>query len=306
VTWFKVDDSFHSHPKVLAVDAGALGLWVIAGSWCSANLTDGFVPNHVLPRILPDSAGHADTLVSAGLWTREKTGYRFHDWHDFQPTADEVNEERRAARERMRALRSKRRENQESAGQAADCSGEHVANVRENFAEVPNPDPTRPDPTKDKEHPSDVLFGDTPAEPAKPKKRAQPATRIPDDFTVTKDMVAWAGRETPLVNGKWETDQFIDYWKAADGRTSRKKDWNAAWRTWMRKAQKDAEARQPCVPVQQPRQSGLPARYEPRSVNARADRQYPPSQSSEGRNYDGWTQDVKAQILAEMANGGTR
>lgn len=162
MTWFKVDDSFHAHPKVLAVDAGALGLWVIAGSWCSANLTDGFVPNHVLPRILPDSAGHAETLVAAGLWARERTGYRFHDWHDFQPTAEEVNEERRAARDRMRALRAKRRANQESAGQPANGSGEQVANVRENFGEVPNPDPTR------SKEPSSVGLFDEPPKPKTP------------------------------------------------------------------------------------------------------------------------------------------
>jgi hypothetical protein len=102
VTWFKVDDSFHSHPKVLAADAASLGLWVIAGAWCSANLTDGFVPDHVLPRILPDSAPLAETLVVCGLWGRVKGGYRFHDWHDFQPTAEDVQAERRAARDRMR------------------------------------------------------------------------------------------------------------------------------------------------------------------------------------------------------------
>jgi hypothetical protein len=90
MTWFKVDDSFHSHPKVLAAAPAALGLWVIAGSWCSANPSDGFVPDYVLLRLLPGSVELAEQLVSCGLWRRTRGGYRFHDWSDYQPTRDEL------------------------------------------------------------------------------------------------------------------------------------------------------------------------------------------------------------------------
>jgi hypothetical protein len=168
MTWFKVDDSFHSHPKVLAAEPAALGLWVVAGAWCSANLTDGFVPDHVLPRLLPDAAQLAEKLATCRLWRRAKGGYRFHDWSDYNPSSDEVNKEREAARQRMRELRANRRansrgsgsanstkpakkpgvfaqENSNPAGQPTDCSGEQPAHVRENFAECsqPRPDPTR-------------------------------------------------------------------------------------------------------------------------------------------------------------------
>jgi hypothetical protein len=92
--WFKVDDSFHSHPKVMATDPAALGLWVIAGSWCGANLTDGFVPDHVLSRLLPGAAKLATKLVAAGLWRRTEGGYLFHDWEAFNPSAEQVKAER--------------------------------------------------------------------------------------------------------------------------------------------------------------------------------------------------------------------
>lgn len=145
MTWFKVDDSFHSHPKVLAADAAALGLWVVAGAWCSANLTDGFVPDYALPRLLPDAAQLADKLVTCRLWKRTKGGYRFHDWGDYNPSAEDVNKERESARERMRNLRAQRKANPKPAGRPPKRSGEQPANVRENFAEgsQPRPDPTR-------------------------------------------------------------------------------------------------------------------------------------------------------------------
>jgi hypothetical protein len=97
VTWFKVDDSFHAHPKVLATPPGALGLWVVAGAWSSANLTEGFVPDRALPRLLPGSAELADDLVTAGLWRKVRGGYRFHDWTDYNPTRQEAL----AAKEKM-------------------------------------------------------------------------------------------------------------------------------------------------------------------------------------------------------------
>lgn len=101
--WFKVDDSFHAHPKVLATEPDALGLWVVAGAWSSSHLTDGFVPDHALPRLLPDSATLARKLVAAGLWRKVRGGYQFHDWSDFQPSADEVRSmrEKRAAAGRL-------------------------------------------------------------------------------------------------------------------------------------------------------------------------------------------------------------
>lgn len=62
------------------------------------------------------------------------------------------------------------------------------------------------------------------------------ATRIPDDFAVTPEMVTWARVHVPHVDGKRETERFIDHWHQASGRTASKRDWIAAWRNWMREA----------------------------------------------------------------------
>lgn len=91
MTWFKVSDDFHAHPKVMATDPAALGLWVIAGSWSSANRTGGFVPDYVLTRLLPGSATLASELVAAGMWRRVKGGHRYHDWAAYNPTQKEAS-----------------------------------------------------------------------------------------------------------------------------------------------------------------------------------------------------------------------
>lgn len=64
---------------------------------------------------------------------------------------------------------------------------------------------------------------------SKPRKRG---TRIPDDFAVTPDMVAWARERVPHVDGKTETEKFVNYWRAKT-KDATKLDWVATWRNWM-------------------------------------------------------------------------
>lgn len=109
MTWFKVDDKLHSHKK--AIKAGeAMSLWVMAGSWCADQLTDGFVPDYVVCRMFPlQGEDWASRLVAVGLWDEDHhegdDGWRFHEWEDHQPTRSEVESKREAERERKRRQR---------------------------------------------------------------------------------------------------------------------------------------------------------------------------------------------------------
>ena len=105
MAWFKVDDGFHGHPKVLDLSLAAVGLWSLAGSWSAKYLTDGFVPEKTLHR-LGASRAEADELVTAGLWLTVPGGWRFKDWEHYQPVKEEVEAEREAARERMKKVRA--------------------------------------------------------------------------------------------------------------------------------------------------------------------------------------------------------
>lgn len=87
--WFKVDDQLATHPKVVRAGNAAMGLWVRAGSWSARWLTDGYVPADVLATF-GATGRQAELLDRAGLWVKDMDGWRFHDWHEFQPTAEDV------------------------------------------------------------------------------------------------------------------------------------------------------------------------------------------------------------------------
>lgn len=88
----------------------------------------------------------------------------------------------------------------------------------------PNPVPRSPDPV-----------------PRRRAKRAAPradareprGSRIPDNFAVTPEMVTWARERVPHVDGRTETERFVNYWRAKTGKDATKLDWPATWRNWM-------------------------------------------------------------------------
>lgn len=108
MVWFKVDDSFFGHPKRLSVSMSALGLWTVAGSWCGRHQTSGRVPESAL-KLLGGTEKQADELVSAGLWDVFGSGWKFHDWTDYQPPLDSKEVQRRNGRERTQRWREKKK-----------------------------------------------------------------------------------------------------------------------------------------------------------------------------------------------------
>lgn len=107
--WFKVDDALHKHRKARLAGTEAIGLWTLAGSWCAENLTDGFIPESVCGQWAARPGRLGAALVTAGLWTVAErdgeSGWQFHDWIEYQPSAAKTRASRAAARERMRLLR---------------------------------------------------------------------------------------------------------------------------------------------------------------------------------------------------------
>ena len=155
MTWFKIDDSFYDHPKVIDISLEAVGLWTLSGAYSARHLTDGVMTTRTALRLGGTEELVAE-LVAAGLWTVEedegKTEYLFNDWNDYQPTRDAVLSEREAGRQRAAASRARRSGQRSPEGSPAG-SPELKGNVRQD-GQVPNAEaathvhPTRPDPTR--------------------------------------------------------------------------------------------------------------------------------------------------------------
>lgn len=134
--WFKVDDSFFSNPKTAMLSDGATALWLRSGSWSAQQLTDGFIPARMVP-MFRGSDDSVRELCEVGLWERddERDGYRFHDWSDYQPDAEEVDALRRKRSEagkRGANSRWKRKtvdENGKNGKTDGKCHGKPMANA---------------------------------------------------------------------------------------------------------------------------------------------------------------------------------
>lgn len=158
MTWFKVDDGFCTHPKIIGLDMAARGLWVTAGSWCAQQLTDGVIDDRQI-RALGGTRKQAEKLVAAGLWSHDGAPpsarrYFFENWRDFQPTRDEVEARRAKDAERKRQWREQKAAKQAkreivTPGQTAGQAVGRTSDVRpESRTSSALPGPTRPDPTR--------------------------------------------------------------------------------------------------------------------------------------------------------------
>jgi uncharacterized protein YdaU (DUF1376 family) len=78
------------------------------------------------------------------------------------------------------------------------------------------------------------------AQAAAPARRG---TRLPSDWQPDEEDRAYAHQRGIDVFVGAEAENFRDYWTAAAGPTSVKRDWHAAWRTWCRRAAERKPAR---------------------------------------------------------------
>lgn len=65
-------------------------------------------------------------------------------------------------------------------------------------------------------------------------KSTRRGTRLPDAWTPSPELIAWAKEKAPGVDILTATDNFVDYWRASSGSKASKLDWPAAWRVWIR------------------------------------------------------------------------
>jgi len=248
LTWFKVDDGLHSHKKAVRAGIPAMGLWVMAGSWCADNLSDGWLPDYIAMRLDREYEQNAKTLVQVGLWVEEvrdgEEGWRFHEWNEpgRQPTKEQVLADRAANADRQKRARGRAKEKRELEASRRDPDARNAVTApvtngvsNADVTGVVTVPPSRPDPTASS---SEEALG-SPAAPDDlgDDDTTKKGTRVPERFPVTPQMVAWASKKCPDVDGRTETEKFVRYWQAKPGKDGLKLSWKRTWQNWMTSAQ---------------------------------------------------------------------
>lgn len=145
--WVRLDDHAHRHPKQLQAGPMACWLWVCGLSYCSEHLTDGNIPSAALVTFnIPRPEREAERLVAVGLWEVTETGYRVHDYHEYQPSKGQVTTRRRRTHERVTDWRKRHGYAHGNADGNADVTLLQTPMKREcTHPPVPVPDPVSTD-----------------------------------------------------------------------------------------------------------------------------------------------------------------
>lgn len=221
--------AYYIDGALLRAGEAAEVLFCRALAYCGSVESAGVIDKTVLPMIVPTKPhARADALVREGLWLDEGTHYRVRTWDKWQDEHDAAAEKRRKDRERQRDHRRKARQAESRDTTATPSRDSHSDKRDRHDVDVEG------DVEREEEQPA------TPVVAA--GKQPNRATRVPDEWPPdqhTADVLAaWAQEHAPAVSIRSETDNWMD-WHRAKGDTAR--DWVASWRTWMRRAQKDAE-----------------------------------------------------------------
>lgn len=103
-----LDDRLRDHPKIVRASAPAFKVWALALCYCSAHGTGGRLDEAVKALAVPRKV--TEELVALKLWDREDDGLWVHDWQEHNSKRDaDLDERRKAARDRQRRHRAKLR-----------------------------------------------------------------------------------------------------------------------------------------------------------------------------------------------------
>lgn len=272
--WFVVDDSAHTHPKIIKAGNAAVGLWMRCGSYAAQHLTNGIVPAAIAT--MYGTAPQIAKLIKLNLWHPSghqcpgcaqpaEGDYVMHDYLAYNPTRKQVIDRREKAAEKKRRQRGESTAPTNPPGNQSRFADESETN-RERIDDESSPihSPVFDEPaahngvsrgdslgTRTRAFPSPPLpsttdvadvggegagSGATPARPEGP-----PAPIDIDGFQLTDSMRRWAlDTFGPAIDVDHETALFIDHFRAEGTRRS---NWPAAWQKWIRRSAKWASDR---------------------------------------------------------------
>lgn len=106
--YLNLDDGFSEHRKVDVLSHGAFRLHTSGLCYCARELTDGFVPDVRVPRLMPNyKASFLAELTDASMWLPSPGGYSIHDYLDWNKPRAWWEAKREADAKRLAKWREK-------------------------------------------------------------------------------------------------------------------------------------------------------------------------------------------------------
>lgn len=99
MAWARIDDKFLDNPKVRKAGKEATYLYISALIYSSSQITEGFISDESLGLVafkgfIKNENSQAKKLVECDLWDRVEGGYQIHDYLEYNPTKEEIEEAR--------------------------------------------------------------------------------------------------------------------------------------------------------------------------------------------------------------------
>ena len=96
MAWTRIDDKFLMNPKIQSAGAYGMALYLSGLIYSNTNLTDGYIPDVMLPVLCglayqTPSKKVAGLLVDLNLWERVSGGYQIHDFLTFNKSKQEID-----------------------------------------------------------------------------------------------------------------------------------------------------------------------------------------------------------------------
>lgn len=238
MSWFRLDDKAAFHSKMVTAGNEVCGAVWRAGAWCSEHNRSGFVPRAVAHLIASPKVWHR--AIAAGMVDVSESGYRIHDFNDYNPTDEQAAalREKKQMAGRVGGLRSGETRSKNEA--PASSTIEAPASAPASTSAIPESKQTR-----SRTHPVPIPEEKIPPLPSVaapvgantsaggPRQRRKPETAAP---RLSEPVAAWA--ETwKLPTEHPEFSRFLSHHQAKE---SLFRDWAAAWRTWLGNAEKYA------------------------------------------------------------------
>lgn len=232
MTWTKLDDGIFDHPKMVRAGEDAANLYVRGLVYCNRYLTDGRLDPEVLSVLTRkrDAAKLAEALVRVGAWEpREGGGWLVHNFHEHNPTAEEV-EARRLEVSRKRSEAGKRGGLRSGEARSNEAKPKQVASeaTKQNGSPVPPRPGLGSDDDDDKAAGAAIVSSKSEAAPDPRRERnalevlAQASRGVVSMLASAPDMVAF---NDLVTSAALDIDELVAFGEALALRDGAKRIW---------------------------------------------------------------------------------